>query len=103
MKADVLTMSTITLAVALMGGGLAFLDSRHASAMDVQQLTEMIHDDRVEELEYKIEDIEAVRRRILLVPLVERNDWEAQELINLKNKKDRYIRKLERIRERMFE
>lgn len=85
--------------LAIVGAGLAFMDSRHASAMDVQQLTDMIYDDRIEELEYKIEDIEAMIRRISMVPIAERTIWASQELINLNNKKARYIRKLERLLE----
>jgi hypothetical protein len=76
----------ITLAlgvIMLVGMGLGFMDSRHASAMDVQKLTEMIEEDRIEELEYKIEDVEAAKVRILSVPEDKRTTWSDQQLIEM--------------------
>ena len=90
----------ITLAIgviALVGLGLGFMDSRHASAADMQQLTEMILDDRIEELEYKIEDIEAQISHIMSAPKEDWPDWAPQQLLDLENKRERYLRKLERL------
>jgi hypothetical protein len=96
---EVLThrLTALAIMLSLVGGALAAMDSRHASAMDVQQLTEMIQDDRIEELEYKIEDTEDQINRIQSVPEEDRYDGEDQYLHDLENKKERYIRKLERL------
>jgi len=90
----------ITLAIGvitLVGMGLAVMDSRHASASDLQGLTQMILDDRIEDLEYKIEDVEDAIARIMREPTVDRAPWTDQELHDLENLKERYLRKLNRL------
>jgi hypothetical protein len=90
-------LTALSITLMLVGGALAFMDSRHASAMDVQQLTQMIEEDRIEQLEYKIEDVEDQINRVLAVPEEERSEGIEQYLHDLTNKKERYIRNLERL------
>ena len=73
--------------VTLMGVGLAFMDSRHASAMDVQALTDQIMISQIEDLEYKIQECELRIRRILLIPELDRDLWDATQLEDDLNKK----------------
>ena len=79
------------------GGLLAILDARYAAATDVQALTLSITESRIEELEFKIEDIEDRLLRRHSIPEEELEPWEIQEVIDMSNKKERYIRKLERL------
>ena len=81
------------------GGLLALLDNRYAAAMDVQILTETIVESRIEELEFKIEDIEDRQLRRNLIDPNQLEDWEIQEMLDMENKKERYIRKLERLQD----
>ena len=81
------------------GGLLTLLDTRYAAATDVSVLTEMIIEDRIEELEFKIEDLEDRMLRRKGVPDGELESWEIQEMLDLENKKERYIRKLDRLME----
>ena len=83
--------------LAIIGSGLAFMDRRHASASDVQDLTQMIWDERIEDLEYKIEELERRQANIRRVPEEDRPDWALQELLELDNQKERYIRKMDRL------
>ena len=85
--------------LALVGMGLGFMDSRHASASDVQELTQMIWDERIEDLEYKIEETERRQHMIRRVPVEERPPWSNEELLELDNKKERYLRKMNRLLE----
>jgi hypothetical protein len=87
--------------LALVGIGLGFMDARHASASDVQavanivqKLAETIQGDRIGELEYKIEDIESQISRAESLPVATRPE---QHIKDLRNKKARYIRKLDRL------
>ena len=79
------------------GGLLTLLDNRYASAMDVQSLTDTIIESRIEELEFKIEDLEDRMLRKSFISEDELEPWEKQELIDLENKKERYIRRMERL------
>jgi hypothetical protein len=83
--------------IALVGGGLTFLDLRHASAMDVQQLTKSIESDRLDRLEFQIEEIERYYKRIKAVPVLERSAEQEGILLDLEIRKARSLRKLERI------
>jgi len=90
----------VTLAVGvlvLVGAGLGFMDARHASAEDVKQLTLMIAEDRIEELEFKIEDIEDKSIRLLAIQAEDIEPRDVQEMESLANRKARYIRKLNRL------
>lgn len=83
----------------LVGMGLAFMDSRHASAMDVQQISDFLYESRIDDLEYKIQECERRIRRILLIPEEERDLWDATQLDDELNKKEHYLRKLKRLTE----
>lgn len=90
--------ATITLGGAVSAAALfGLLDQRYAMATDVQALTTVIQEDRIDELEYKIEEAERQEANIMRVPLDERPEWVDQELLQIKNRKDRYIRKLDRL------
>jgi hypothetical protein len=90
-------LTALVAMLTLVVGALTFMDSRHASAMDVHQLTEMIEADRIEQLEYKIEDVEDQINRVLSIEEEVRPDGAEQYLHDLENKKERYIRNLERL------
>ena len=89
--------------LALVGLGLGFMDSRHASASDVQELTQMIWDERIEDLEYKIEEVELKKRMLMRTLPEDRPPWSNEELLELDNKKERYLRKMDRLLDRLLE
>ena len=100
MTAITILNSKITLAfgiATLVGMLFAFGDHRWASAEDVNQLTAMISEDRIEELEFKIEDIEDQSIRLLAIPDEDIEPRDVQEMESLSNRKARYIRKLQRL------
>ena len=90
-------LSLALMILALVSAGLAFMDSRHASASDVHDLTEMIYETRIDDLEYKIEEVERRIARVLLIPEEEQTRYDANELDDLFNQKERYIRKMDRL------
>ena len=79
------------------GALFGVLDNRYALASDIQDLTSMIYEDRVDELEFKIDEIERREANIRLVPKEQRPEWAKNELLQLENRKERYIRKLDRL------
>ena len=83
--------------IALVGAGLAFMDSRHASASDVQEVVNQLHESRIEDHEYKIEESERRIKRILQIPEADRDRWDLQDLQDAMDRKERYLRKLDRI------
>ena len=69
----------------------------YASASDVHDLTSMIYENRVDELEYKIDEIERRMANLKLMAETDRPEWVKNELRQLSNRKERYIRKLDRL------
>jgi hypothetical protein len=96
---------TALIAVLTIGAiGLAAMDSRHASASDVKVVADMVHqlvstirESDIAQVEYKIEDIEDQIGRAESVSEAARPNGTGQHIKDLKNKKERYIRKLERL------
>ena len=93
--------------VGLLGTAMAFLDSRHsvaahthdllASAADVQELSRVIQEERIEEIEFKIEDAERRIARMHAIPDSDLTPWMIQELEHAINERERCLRKLQRI------
>ena len=83
----------------LISAGALFgvLDQRYALASDIQDLTSMIYENRVDELEYKIDEIERRMANLKLMAETDRPEWVKNELRQLSNRKERYIRKLDRL------
>ena len=75
--------------------GLGYMDTRHASASDVQELARIIQSDRIERSEYIIEDLE--RRHQNITKTADLNDQQRQEVVQIELLKDRELRKLDRM------
>jgi len=98
---------TLAIAVITIGGiGLGVMDSRHAAASDVSNLSESvqaiadsIRNGQIDELEFKISESERRAARITRQPIDERTNWDIQDLEDANIQKERYIRKLERLQE----
>ena len=91
----------ITLAlgvIALVGIGLGFMDSRHASASDVKDIADAIKADQIDRLEFEISEAERRAKRITRVPVDQRTVLDTQDLEDAMIQKERYLRKLERLR-----
>jgi hypothetical protein len=71
-----LTIRAIT--ATLIGGGLTWLDGRHASASDVTRLTESIEKERLSRIEFEIEELERLERGIKRMSTVEQASPEVQ-------------------------
>jgi hypothetical protein len=91
-------LTIIAITCTLVGGGIAWLDGRHASASDVSQLSLSIDKERLSRIEFEIEELERTVRGI------KRTSMENQELPHvqarlqeLKSRRDRYLRKREEL------
>lgn len=80
--------------IALMGSSLTFMDSRHASATDVERLITVIYDDKRDRLEFEISLIESRIRRLIVIVPERRSAAQTQELAELKSTRERYLRTL---------
>jgi len=104
MNSDILSKKAgaISLAGVLSAGGIfTFLDARYVSASDFQQLTSAINDDRVERMELAIREANRRIKYITMIPESERTTWETQDLYDAQEAKESFIRRLERLDERM--
>ena len=95
-------LTAISLSMVIFGGGIAWLDGRHASASDVTRLTESIEKERLSRIEFEIEEIERMARGIKRMSVKEQASPEilAREL-ELKARRDRYLRKREELLQEM--
>ncbi|GAG49908.1 unnamed protein product, partial [marine sediment metagenome] len=57
-------LTIIAITASLIGGGIAWLDGRHASASDVSQLSMSIDKERLDRIEFEIEELERLARGI---------------------------------------
>jgi len=89
------TESFIT--VATLVAVLTFMDERHATASEVQDLTNAIQSDRIERVEYHIEDAERRIKQIVVVPVAERTPYQVKDLLEAQYNKEMHLRKLKRI------
>jgi len=85
--------------IALFGAGMTFLDTRHASASDVQEIVEAIKLDQLDRLEFEISESERRAGRITRIPEGQRTNWNKQDLEDAIIQKQRYLRRLERLKE----
>jgi hypothetical protein len=91
-------LTVIAMTLTLIGGGIAWLDSRHASASDMSQLRQSIEDERLDRIEFEIEDIERQGRALKRLPVEEQNTPEGvTRELDLKARRDRYLRKREKM------
>ena len=93
-----LVISTGTI-IAMGASVLFWMDSRHASAGDIDRLTEAIKQSELSRLEYRIEETERRGRRILRIPENERTQFDNDELVDLELKREFLLRELKRIEE----
>lgn len=91
-------LTIIAITISLVGGGLTWLDARHASAGDVQELKISIDKDRLQRIEYKIEDIDRSARVFKRMPIEQQESPEMQSrALELRTQRDRYLRKREEL------
>lgn len=74
-----------------------FLDARHASAMDLKNIAQMMQASEVARIEYQIEDSQRKMTRIIKIPAAERTRDQVGELEDLKYKKEFLKRELDRL------
>ena len=86
----------ITLVSSLFGA-IAWLDSRHASASEIDSLTRLLKASEISRIEYQIEEIDRRVRRILMVPPVERDRYDNADLEDMRARKEALVRQLERL------
>ena len=91
-------LTAITLAMAIFGAGIAWLDGRHASASDVSRLSESIDKERIERIEFEIGELERAGQRIKRMPQAEQDspDMKAR-VLEIRARRDRYLRKREEL------
>ena len=84
--------------VTVLGFGVAYMDARHASASDFDQIANAIKADQIDRLEFEISEAERRAKRVTRIPVADRNVFQTQDLEDAMIQKERYIRKLERLR-----
>jgi hypothetical protein len=95
-------LTIIAITATLIGGGLTWLDGRHASASDVSRLTESIEKERLSRIEFEIEEIERLARSIKRMPPEAQNAPQTQaRLLELQSRRERYLRKREELLQEM--
>jgi hypothetical protein len=85
----------------IIGGGLAFMDSRHASSSEVQDLVHVIRGEQVNRIEFEIESVERAYKILKSIQVDDRTASQEIDLLDLEAKKERYLRKLDRINAEM--
>lgn len=90
-------LTAIVLTATIVGGSLGFMDTRHASAMDVKSLTEILQASEIGRVEYMIEELDRRIRRIRRVPEVDRNQFDRDDLIDMEARKEYLLRELDRM------
>jgi hypothetical protein len=95
-------LTIIAITATLIGGGLTWLDGRHASASDVSALTESIEQERLSRIEFEIEELERLARGIKRQPVDAQNAPQTQaRLLELTSRRERYLRKREELLQEM--
>jgi hypothetical protein len=91
-------LTIIAITASLIGGGIAWLDSRHASASDVSQLKTSIDRERIERIEFEISELERAAQRIKRMPELQQilPDTKAR-IAEIEARRDRYLRKREEL------
>jgi hypothetical protein len=91
-------LTAITLAIAIGGSAMAWLDSRHASASDVSMLRDSIDKERLSRIEFEIDELERTVRGIMRTSAENQNTPMVKtRLMELKSRGDRYLRKREEL------
>jgi hypothetical protein len=91
-------LTIIAITASLIGGGIAWLDGRHASASDVSQLSISIDKERLSRIEFEIEELERSVRAIKRTSPNNQSSSEVQaRLSELDARRDRYLRKREEL------
>jgi hypothetical protein len=95
-------LTIIAITATLIGGGLTWLDSRHASASDVSALTVSIEKERLSRIEFEIEELERLARGIKRMPTAAQDAPQTQaRLLELQSRRERYLRKREELLQEM--
>ena len=91
-------LTIIAITASLIGGGIAWLDGRHASASDVSQLRLSIDKERLDRIEFEIEELERTVRGIKRTSELNQREPHVQtRLEELRSRKERYLRKREEL------
>ena len=90
-------LTAVVLTATILGGALTFMDSRHASAMNVQNLTLVLQASEVARLEYQLEETERRIRRIKRISEADRKPFENDDLVDLESKKEHLLRQMGRM------
>jgi hypothetical protein len=91
-------LTIIAITVTLVGGGIAWLDGRHASASDVSQLSVSIDKERLDRIEFEIEELERLARGIKRMSVAEQASPQTEaRMLELESRRDRYLRKREEL------
>jgi hypothetical protein len=91
-------LTIIAITATLIGGGLTWLDSRHASAGDVQQLTKSIERERLDRIEFEIAELERLVRGIKRMSTTEQASPGVEaRLLELQSRRARYLRRREEL------
>ena len=92
-------LSLAMMVLALVGSALAFMDTRHASAMDVKGLSAAIYDDRIQRLEYQIAEQEDEIVDILSIEVDDQTRQDLRDLNRARDRKEELLRRLDRLRD----
>jgi hypothetical protein len=95
-------LTIIAITATLIGGGLSWLDGRHASASDVSALTRSIEKERLSRIEFEIEELERLERGIKRMSTAEQSSPEVRaKEQELSTRKARYLRRREELLQEM--
>jgi hypothetical protein len=98
MEGWVARLTVIALTITVMGTGIAWLDARHASSSEVYELKSSIDRERLERIEFEIEELEREARRLKSRPAEELDTPEIRaRMLELQSRRDRYLRKREEL------
>lgn len=87
-------LTIIAITASLIGGGLTWLDGRHASASDVSELRTSIEKERLDRIEFEIAELERLGRNMKRMSPEEQASPQAQaRMLELQARRDRYLRK----------
>ena len=91
-------LTIIAVTMSLIGGGLTWLDSRHASASDVSALSMSIDKERLDRIEFEIEELERIYRGIKRMTVEEQSTPDVESrVVELETRRARYLRKREEL------
>ena len=85
--------------VGMAAAALVWMDSRHASAGDIDKLAEAIKQSELSRLEYRIEETERRYKRIMRIPEEDRTAFDREEIIDLEGRREYLLRELKRLEE----